>query len=146
MCLRKDHPRVCGEKCGHPCLSQWMQGSPPRMRGKGSANVLNLPQAGITPAYAGKSAPFRLHAPFHKDHPRVCGEKGRLRWRSKSDMGSPPRMRGKDNADKPHSDPGGSTPAYAGKSTPCGLERMLVKDHPRVCGEKPIHYHADRNL
>ena len=37
---------------------------------------------------------------------------------------------------------GGITPAYAGKS--CDIYRLLhnVKDHPRLCGEKP----AERGL
>ena len=50
-----DHPRVCGEKPDFSGLPPFLQGSPPRMRGKvfRDENVDN--QAGITPAYAGKS-------------------------------------------------------------------------------------------
>ena len=33
---------------------------------------------------------------------------------------------------------GGITPAYAGKSILYLLIGQCVKDHPRVCGEKPV--------
>ena len=33
-------------------------------------------QVGITPAYAGKSAPLFGGSLQWKDHPRLCGEKG----------------------------------------------------------------------
>ena len=53
--IRKDHPRVCGEKKrsrqGAPCVA----GSPPRMRGKFIAVDRYQVALGITPAYAGKS-------------------------------------------------------------------------------------------
>ena len=92
----KDHPRVCGEKnvLAHGLLP--LLGSPPRMRGK--VHVQNAAQnvIGITPAYAGKSRRGIFLIAGARDHPRVCGEKvdgGRNRSRQ---MGSPPRMRGKD--------------------------------------------------
>ena len=51
-----DHPRVCGEKIRRFSSARSKRGSPPRVRGK----VHQEPQApvfaGITPAYAGKSA------------------------------------------------------------------------------------------
>ena len=70
------------------------------------------------------------------DHPRVCGEKRRVRsWRALL-LGSPPRMRGKDGVSGACHSPPGITPAYAGKSVHrSGLHRT-EGDHPRVCGEK----------
>ena len=52
---KRDHPRVCGEKglCNRP--SGHKAGSPPRMRGKGHGLQHIAPDAGITPACAGKS-------------------------------------------------------------------------------------------
>ena len=70
------------------------------------------------------------------DHPRVCGEKI-VRFPVLSPVkGSPPRMRGKENAKKDSSPTFGITPAYAGKSHIIDSFMQLVKDHPRVCGEK----------
>ena len=50
-----DHPRVCGEKERPHNFSEGTQGSPPRMRGKGNVEGVELGAARITPAYAGKS-------------------------------------------------------------------------------------------
>ena len=54
--LRKnqDHPRVCGEKGTFLAKPNGKLGSPPRMRGKESANARTRHRARITPAYAGK--------------------------------------------------------------------------------------------
>ena len=50
-----DHPRVCGEKYPGNGDSTAKQGSPPRMRGKGTLLFSIRLLVGITPAYAGKS-------------------------------------------------------------------------------------------
>ena len=51
----RDHPRVCGEKASDVIKGLVCQGSPPRMRGKGSPHHARRKEPGITPAYAGKS-------------------------------------------------------------------------------------------
>ena len=96
----KDHPRVCGEKKAMQMNATSKTGSPPRMRGK--AGRLRGLQAGrgITPAYAGK----RLYEPLgcitKRDHPRVCGEKMDGSAMPTARLGSPPRMRGKEQSHK----------------------------------------------
>ena len=75
--LPRDHPRVCGEKAVAVVSSSFTLGSPPRVRGKGDNGNVQIAQAGITPACAGKSICFRARQCVRKDHPRVCGEKGR---------------------------------------------------------------------
>ena len=52
----RDHPRLCGEKFTDSPLALAGQGSPPPMRGKGTASLKRWVQSGITPAYAGKSS------------------------------------------------------------------------------------------
>ena len=110
-----DHPRVCGEKKDNPDEWNEVQGSPPRMRGKGQ-DLRTLPRATrITPAYAGKSHWLFGTFSSERDHPRVCGEKPLSGNQQPGEGGSPPRMRGK--ADERffvfcHH---GITPAYAGK-------------------------------
>ena len=72
------------------------------------------------------------------DHPRVCGEKP-LPWIAAAALwGSPPRMRGKVPNRRSTETKPGITPAYAGKSTCLILFDTLLKDHPRVCGEKVL--------
>ena len=74
--------------------------------------------AGITPAYAGKRD-TRLNMNYScKDHPRLCGEKQKIRHHVSIVTGSPPPMRGKVQ-DAPYIYIYlyiRITPAYAGKS------------------------------
>ena len=131
-----DHPRVCGEK-SHSCSpAVAAQGSPPRMRGKGSSGKRRFHLRRITPAYAGKSDMHANGFCCPKDHPRVCGEKhGRDRRRGRG-RGSPPRMRGKAPQQMLLRSTSGITPAYAGKRQKKGDLKNDTQDHPRVCGEK----------
>ena len=73
--LRKDHPRLCGEKVPLLCMFHLPAGSPPPMRGKGCDTPHAVLQPRITPAYAGKSPPKTRCRRSSKDHPRLCGEK-----------------------------------------------------------------------
>ena len=70
-----DHPRVCGEKPHNLNLPSKPIGSPPRMRGKVWRWQEMSADAGITPAYAGKSCRPSQTRRHYWDHPRVCGEK-----------------------------------------------------------------------
>ena len=97
-----------------------MPGSPPRMRGKASRGGLILKDDGITPAYAGKSIQTVQFVQYHRDHPRVCGEKLSISSAHISQTGSPPRMRGKARMILIHVNGERITPAYAGKS-PSGI-------------------------
>ena len=90
-----DHPRVCGEKSQSTSASPRALGSPPRMRGKGVKQSNSRIRMGITPAYAGKRVRPCLTCFAHRDHPRVCGEKGPAMPYLLCSSGSPPRMRGK---------------------------------------------------
>ena len=65
------------------------------MRGKADGFHEKFGDLGITPAYAGKSI-SQWHRPYVcKDHPRLCGEKDRVKHCGSMLMGSPPPMRGK---------------------------------------------------
>ena len=110
--------------------------SPPRVRGKADHTIAGRIRVGITPAYAGKSrgTPFRRTS--GRDHPRVCGEKSGFCQRSILHLGSPPRMRGKEQRMREARNSAGITPAYAGKSPAPAMEPASGRDHPRVCGEK----------
>ena len=53
--LRRDHPRLCGEKPSPAKRNCYKTGSPPPMRGKVCETMKFIPSSRITPAYAGKS-------------------------------------------------------------------------------------------
>ena len=135
-CRWGDHPRVCGEKriCREDLVA--VDGSPPRMRGKGCFSRREHRASGITPAYAGKRHPVKRGDGPEGDHPRVCGEKDILGAGQRAGAGSPPRMRGKDPCRVADYRQGWITPAYAGKRILPGAHIPAVWDHPRVCGEK----------
>ena len=111
-----DHPRVCGEKDAICKSCPARQGSPSRMRGKAGWPLCGLPCIGITPAYAGKSQPWRSYSQRRWDHPRVCGEKRPAVDGKRPLRGSPPHVRGKVKDPVPVSALVGITPACAGKS------------------------------
>ena len=134
--VKRDHPRVCGEKCMALFKNWLVLGSPPRMRGKVGNAVCGHALAGITPAYAGKRCERCDHRAAHQDHPRVCGEKLVSAIVYYTQLGSPPRMRGKGCILAGGVGAQGITPAYAGKSTPRRCRLYGQRDHPRVCGEK----------
>ena len=132
----RDHPRVCGEKGGPHRAGHPPRGSPPRVRGKAEWENLIGSDVRITPACAGKRKSHSKHKKHHRDHPRVCGEKSLVDKAANKKQGSPPRVRGKVDADATAVYEGGITPACAGKSVSRGHAPPAGRDHPRVCGEK----------
>ena len=116
--------------------------SPPRVRGKVCHTMAEAKGLGITPAYAGKRDLVISGSGDIEDHPRVCGEKSTSEAQKSSDMGSPPRMRGKVYKITPPWFSIRITPAYAGKSMGEGFLQARKGDHPRVCGEKPFLFYG----
>ena len=108
-------PAYAGKSAVHNPHKNGNLGSPPRMRGKVSIYSDWPVELGITPAYAGKRPRFPTSPNFHRDHPRVCGEKNVIYWDTDSCKGSPPRMRGKELGVVEEIAKLGITPAYAGK-------------------------------
>ena len=85
------------------------------MRGKVLVAVKLDFLVGITPAYAGKSHFYFRSAAVVWDHPRLCGEKDRVKHCGTMLMGSPPPMRGKVVFGNTMLSSLRITPAYAGK-------------------------------
>ena len=90
-----DHPRMGGEKFGHPKYTTDKGGSPPRGRGKDVLILDGAGVVGITPAWAGKSTPLSVTLYLVGDHPRMGGEKNNELLFREVIRGSPPRGRGK---------------------------------------------------
>ena len=97
--LRRDHPRVCEEKCSTRSSNKSCPGSPPRVRGKGAVRCTGLHNLRITPACAGKRIDVLTPGTMYGDHPRVCGEKSYTVIFGTISKGSPPRVRGKASAE-----------------------------------------------
>ena len=90
-----DHPRGCGENRNRQGYTRSGRGSPPRMRGKPHSPYISPPRVRITPADAGKTGiSFGIRA-GGRDHPRGCGENVHSFRNRCTEVGSPPRMRGK---------------------------------------------------
>ena len=112
------------------------EGSPPRGRGKVCIAFLGLSASRITPAWAGKRYQQQVGRAVGRDHPRVGGEKAKGKPKSQGHLGSPPRGRGKVETISSNSRAEGITPAWAGKSRAAVPAEQLIRDHPRVGGEK----------
>ena len=65
------------------------------MRGKLDERGDDLPESGLIPAYAGKTAGISAIVIWWRAHPRVCGENAMLAAGAGLKNGSSPRMRGK---------------------------------------------------
>ena len=113
-----DHPRACGANSHSSFISQYVNGSSPRMRGKLRVRFGGVVGARIIPAHAGQTQTVALLAGRRSDHPRACGANTGCRsWRN-SDAGSSPRMRGKLNIFGNAGQCERIIPAHAGQ-TPC---------------------------
>ena len=132
----RDHPRVCGEKQKGAWAEGAVMGSPPRVRGKGSAMRTTRAGTRITPACAGKSCRSHPRRKTPRDHPRVCGEKNDSFSAGGTIAGSPPRVRGKVLRHDLRPARRRITPACAGKRQRTRYSQCSYRDHPRVCGEK----------
>ena len=129
-------PAYAGKSVPYSAGTSDEKGSPPPMRGKAGVTPNKAKWDRITPAYAGKSCFFRRVGVLKEDHPRLCGEKPKMRVLQMHVTGSPPPMRGKDALGIPESICFRITPAYAGKRIPSVLSDFKHRDHPRLCGEK----------
>ena len=119
-------------------------GSPPRVRGKHPACDKREGSGRITPACAGKTERYQYAMYSWKDHPRVCGENCKPYHAAYFVKGSPPRVRGKLHVDSASRRAVRITPACAGKTHASTRSKLLVEDHPRVCGENPFLIFASK--
>ena len=134
----RDHPRMCGEHLPESAICGHSRGSSPHVRG--AQNLLPIMQDldGIIPACAGSTC-ARLSARLeHGDHPRMCGEHGRLATMPCRSPGSSPHVRGAQRLERQSCSLSGIIPACAGSTSWETLRRSSIRDHPRMCGEHPL--------
>ena len=128
---------MCGEQLSFHKNFLPSVGSPPRVRGTGTAVAGDSNTVGITPACAGNSIIPWLIKQLYQDHPRVCGEQRTRLPAASREAGSPPRVRGTADQDGDDYVKARITPACAGNRPFVTSFLKPVKDHPRVCGEQP---------
>ena len=114
--LSTAHPRACGEnsKTIHPSSAK--EGSSPRMRGKRRPEVNQGSRRGLIPAHAGKTERCSSRTFRGPAHPRACGENSLRASEPQEQLGSSPRMRGKQRLDKGQLEGFRLIPAHAGKT------------------------------
>ena len=132
----RDHPRVCGEQLMASRLQRPIPGSSPRVRGTGGCYRRRGNTGGIIPACAGNRRRVLRQRSAPRDHPRVCGEQNFTELLSSFLTGSSPRVRGTARKSSLLSFPYGIIPACAGNSLKSILTCLMMRDHPRVCGEQ----------
>ena len=136
----RDHPRMCGEHLPESAICGHSRGSSPHVRG--AQNLLPIMQdlEGIIPACAGSTTGVAASAKVTRDHPRMCGEHGRLATMPCRSPGSSPHVRGARAGRLCGVPRSGIIPACAGSTPSNTTPRATTRDHPRMCGE-----HADGN-
>ena len=66
--MRRDHPRLRGEKKDEAFMPRPLIGSPPHTRGKASSSITMRSDGRITPAHAGKSSFTASSMLYSSDH------------------------------------------------------------------------------
>ena len=110
-------------------------GSSPRGRGKPGELARRVGDAGLIPAWAGKTCRTSATASSRAAHPRVGGENAAVIWRNLVPHGSSPRGRGKQIKSLPYAEGIGLIPAWAGKTFHKSPSTRHNGAHPRVGGE-----------
>ncbi len=132
----REHPRVRGEEWRAQAAPRAAAGTPPRARGGGAPALHAARHRGNTPACAGRSGSRSMTGLGSREHPRVRGEEAGKSAHLKALAGTPPRARGGDHLDGQLRDPGGNTPACAGRRRSGRCGRPGSREHPRVRGEE----------
>ena len=91
-----EHPHVCGEKNSSFLPDGAVDGTPPRVWGKAINKGVSARGGGNTPTCVGKRFRDELHALSVPEHPHVCGEKSSCQRGQFVQVGTPPRVWGKD--------------------------------------------------
>ena len=111
------------------------RGSSPHVRGALKQDVARLRTAGIIPACAGSTRSTMVFPVDKRDHPRMCGEHGRVVTVNGNVKGSSPHVRGAPAAVVVCHLVRGIIPACAGSTFLSKLSAVGLRDHPRMCGE-----------
>ena len=117
MTVTEDHPRGCGEHYSNEPVTICFEGSSPRMRGTPGEITPQVRTIRIIPADAGNTVRHMVEN------------------RGFDLIGSSPRMRGTPARNVVHVSVLGIIPADAGNTLLLVWRVVIVRDHPRGCGE-----------
>ena len=129
------HPRPCGEHTVWISRVAALPGSSPPVRGARVVGVVAGVRLGLIPARAGSTILLLIPSTLVRAHPRPCGEHkifGREKLASK---GSSPPVRGAPSTIFRCDSYIGLIPARAGSTVWFYLSPLLIRAHPRPCGE-----------
>ena len=141
----RDHPRMCGEHLPESAICGHSRGSSPHVRGAQFRGEFVDHLVGIIPACAGSTTGVAASAKVTRDHPRMCGEHGRLATMPCRSPGSSPHVRGAQRLERQSCSLSGIIPACAGSTSWETLRRSSIRDHPRMCGEHSVKHNAKGN-
>ena len=113
----------------------WIEGSPPRARGRRHPRVRDVVSRGLTPACAGTSPHAYCGPGCGWAHPRVRVDVYWVQTGLTPYGGSPPRARGRPAGVGPGLPARGLTPACAGTSRQASAGALQERAHPRVRGD-----------
>ena len=130
-----DHPRTCGEHSTVTISPLLSVGSSPHVRGAQFRREFVDHLVGIIPACAGSTTGVAASAKVTRDHPRMCGEHGRLATMPCRSPGSSPHVRGALRQTQRQGQRPGIIPACAGSTPTATRPTREPRDHPRMCGE-----------
>ena len=126
---------MCGEHSLICRIAYCRLGSSPHVRGTPLPKIDGGTVVGIIPACAGNTAGARSGGRARRDHPRMCGEHQTIDTWNGKEVGSSPHVRGTQPSRCPISTRTGIIPACAGNTRRFCFLFLLVRDHPRMCGE-----------
>ena len=131
-----------GGTVSHVIDTKWKRifpndGSSPRVRGTRHGQKRRTQAQRIIPACAGNASVRRVTMMSRADHPRVCGERGRMSNTPSRPRGSSPRVRGTLARLCQTGVCRRIIPACAGNASTKLVILSGPPDHPRVCGERP---------
>ena len=89
----EDHPRIRGKDLTKSLMAKYGIGSPPHTRERRVPTDEQTQKAGITPAYAGKTAISLIRKLSQQDHPRIRGKDKMNLNLYDQEKGSPPHTR-----------------------------------------------------
>ena len=134
----RDHPRMRGEHILPDTSHALSGGSSPHARGALDADQRRRVHAGIIPACAGSTHPWRRLLRRWRDHPRMRGEHVSLPTDIVPLMGSSPHARGAPMVRPPYLMTQGIISACAGSTSRRNCATCGSGDHPRMRGEHSL--------